>query len=199
MHYSLQCLLMKNLLRFYHNLSILSNVSQTAFGIDLRWKLIETSNIVSPFCLQALEESIQEMEPSHQVGPLLLVTEKLRLSLIAEANSWKNMYGRYLNERCAKKMDDTLDFFNDMEKRLSRPVKDLDDIRSHMSALREIREKEIEIDMTIVPIEEAYILLSKYNLAFNDGNPERVDSLSYGWSKLTYRVSLYLKNNNFKM
>ena len=129
------------------------------------------------------------MELSHQVGPLLLVTEKLRLSLIAEANSWKNMYGRYLNERCAKKMDDTLDFFNDMEKRLSRPVKDLDDIRSHMSALREIREKEIEIDMTIVPIEEAYILLSKYNLAFNDGNPERVDSLSYGWSKLTYRVS----------
>ena len=139
-------------------------------------------------CTQALEEAIQEMETSHQVGPLLLVMEKLRLALIAEANAWKQMYGRYLNERCAKQMDDTLDFFNEMEKRLSRPVKDLDDIRSHMGALREIREKEIEIDMTIAPIEEAYILLGKYNLAFNDGNPERVDSLSYGWSKLTDRV-----------
>ena len=69
-------------------------------------------------------------------------------------------------------------------KKLSRPVKDLDDIRSHMASLGEIREGSIKIDMTIQPIEEAYAMLNKYNIFFNDGNAERVDSLSYGWKKL---------------
>ena len=38
-------------------------------------------------------------------------------------------------------------------KRLMRPIKDLDDIRMAMAALKEIRENEIRIDMTIGPIE----------------------------------------------
>lgn len=38
------------------------------------------------------------------------------------------------------------------------------------------------------PIEESYAALNKYNLIFNDGNAERVDSLSYGWKKVTTQV-----------
>ncbi len=52
------------------------------------------------------------------------------------------------------------------------------------------RENEIRIDMTITPIEETYALLNKYNIFFNDGNAERVDTLSYGWKKLIAQVSL---------
>ena len=43
--------------------------------------------------------------------------------------------------------------------------------------------------MTITPIEETYALLNKYNIFFNDGNAERVDTLSYGWKKLIAQVS----------
>lgn len=59
-----------------------------------------------------------------------------------------------------------------------------------MAALQEIRENEIRVDMTIAPIEEAYAMLNKYNLAFNDGNAERVDQLSYGWRLLKQEVRL---------
>ena len=72
----------------------------------------------------------------------------------------------------------------------SRPVKDLDDVRSHMAALTEIRENEIRIDMTITPIEEAYAMLNKYNILFNDGNAERVDSLPYGWKLLKQQACI---------
>ena len=75
-------------------------------------------------------------------------------------------------------------FFFQKNKKLSRPVKDLDDVRSQMASLGEIREGSIKIDMTIQPIEESYAMLNKYNIFFNDGNAERVDSLSYGWKKL---------------
>ena len=44
----------------------------------------------------------------------------------------------------------------DWVKRLNRPIKDLDDIRLAMGTLKEIREKEISIDMMIGPIEVCY-------------------------------------------
>ena len=53
------------------------------------------------------------------------------------------------------------------------------------------RENEIRVDMTISPIEETYALLNKYNIFFNDGNAERVDTLSYGWKKLIAQVGYF--------
>lgn len=128
------------------------------------------------------------MQPTFRVGSILFFSETLRLALITETRNWKQEYGRHLNEKCAREMDDILDFFDNMQKRLSRPVKDLDDIRGHMAALSEIRENEIRIDMTITPIEEAYVMLAKYGLHHNDGNAERVDSLPYGWKLLKQEV-----------
>ena len=118
----------------------------------------------------------------------MFMTDTLKLALNTEAKSWKMAYSKALNERCAHDMDEMLDFIEQQMKKLSRPVKDLDDIRSHMSALAEIRAAEIRIDMTIGPIEESYAMLNRYNIFFNDGNAERVDSLSYGWSKLNAQV-----------
>ena len=128
------------------------------------------------------------MQAAHRVGPLLFTADPLKLALITEVKNWKVAYGKHLNSKCAKEMDEILDFFDNMEKRLSRPIKDLDDIRGAMAALNEIRESEIKIDMTISPIEEAYHMLTRYNLFFNDGNAERVDQLSYSWKLLKAQV-----------
>ena len=49
-------------------------------------------------------------------------------------------------------------FIDDLTKRLSRPIKDLDDIRFAMAALKEIRENEIRIDMNLSPIEVSFIV-----------------------------------------
>ena len=146
-------------------------------------------------CFQDLEETISEMEPSFRVGPLLFVTDPLKLALVTETKNWKHAYGKHINEKCAKEMDEILNFFENMQKRLNRPVKDLDDVRSHMAALMEIRESEVKIDMMITPIEESYMMLNKYNLFFNDGNAERVDQLSYGWKLLKQKVCNYCTLN----
>ena len=50
-------------------------------------------------------------------------------------------------------MNEIFDFMNDVSKRLHKPIKDLDDISSAMVALKELRDNEIRIDMTIGPIE----------------------------------------------
>ena len=129
------------------------------------------------------------MQPGCQFGPLYLRTDNLKTALISEAKAWTVAYGRRLNETCSGDMDALVEFFDDMQKRLSRPVKDLDDIRAHMAALSEIRAAEVRIDLTIAPVEDAYAMLGRYGLAFNDGNAERVDSLGYGWRLLHQQVN----------
>ena len=47
---------------------------------------------------------------------------------------------------------------------LSRSIKDLDDVRLCMKALEEIRENQIRIDMTLGPVEEAYAILTKFQV-----------------------------------
>ena len=76
-------------------------------------------------------------------------------------------------------MESTFTFIDDIGKRLSRPIKDLDDIRIAMAALKEIREKEIKTDMSIGPIEESYAMLQKHDLPVPREEMERVDTLRY--------------------
>ena len=58
-----------------------------------------------------------------------------------------------------------------------------------MSSLKDIREAQIRIDMTIGPIEESYALLNRFELYFDDGNSERIDGLAYQWKNLMAQVS----------
>ena len=81
-------------------------------------------------------------------------------------------------------MEQIFEFIEDLNKRLSRPIKDLDDIRYAMAALKEIRESEIKIDMAIGPIEESYAMLNKHDLPVAREETERVDTLRYSWQKL---------------
>ena len=80
-------------------------------------------------------------------------TDNLKISLCAETKGWKVALGRQMNEMYRQRMQDTLDQIEDLSKRLSRPIKDLDDIRVTMAAQKELREDEITIDLSLGPIE----------------------------------------------
>ena len=75
-----------------------------------------------------MEQAIEEVQMSYHVGPVLFVTAMLKKALIAEAHTWKFAYGRALNEKCAKEMDELLEFMDNLLKKLLRPTADLDDV-----------------------------------------------------------------------
>lgn len=79
--------------------------------------------------------------------------EPMKLALSIEAKAWKMLLCRYLNEEYKKKMSDMIAFINEYLKKLSRPIRDLDDVRFAMEALSCIRDNEIQMDMTLGPIE----------------------------------------------
>ena len=91
-------------------------------------------------------------------------SEKLKFGLLAETKAWRLHYSKFCNTKYRNEMERTFEFIDDLNKRLSRPMKDLDDIRFAMSALKEIREKEIMIDMNIGPIEVSVFIIIFNNI-----------------------------------
>ena len=73
--------------------------------------------------------------------------------MAAEANAWKVLYGRKMNTEYLTLMDNVMEQIEDLSRRLSRPIKDLDDVRQAMATLKETREKEIYIDSCLGPVE----------------------------------------------
>lgn len=75
------------------------------------------------------------------------------MALCTEIKGWIHLYGKNANMKYRTQMEEIFNFIDDYNKKLSRPIKDLDDIRLAMNALKEIRENEIKIDMNIAPTE----------------------------------------------
>ena len=80
-------------------------------------------------------------------------TDDLKLAMIAEAKDWKLLYGRSMNSTYSQLMEKIMEQIDDLSKRLSRNIKDLDDVRQAMASLKELRENEIYIDTSLDPIE----------------------------------------------
>ncbi|XP_028289911.1 dynein heavy chain 5, axonemal [Gouania willdenowi] len=135
------------------------------------------------------EEQISELPSSCVVGAVVLETEQLKMALTQECRVWKRAFGSKLHQRASTSMNETFSFIDGLTKRLQRPITDLEDVREAMAALREVREAEDRIDSSIAPLDESFSLLNKHELMFNDGNSERVDSLTYVWNNLRVLVT----------
>ncbi|XP_039610081.1 dynein heavy chain 5, axonemal-like [Polypterus senegalus] len=135
-----------------------------------------------------LQTHISEIPAVYIVGPIQLHTDSLKLALTQECLQWKKAFGVCLNKKAASEMEEIYTFIDTLSKRLHRPVSDLDDVRDAMAALKEIREAEIRIDMTIGPIEESFALLNKHELLVDDADMKRVDGLAYAWKNVNSQV-----------
>ncbi|XP_066028864.1 dynein axonemal heavy chain 5 isoform X2 [Pocillopora verrucosa] len=133
---------------------------------------------------QRLETQIEELPGSYHIGPVEYLTDRIKEALVTETKAWKQAFGKALAEKASADMEEIFLFIDNLNKRLARGIKDLDDVRSSMAALSEIRESEIRIDMTIGPIEESFAMMNRYGLVYSSSDAERVDGLTYAWRKL---------------
>ncbi|KAL2085437.1 hypothetical protein ACEWY4_018757 [Coilia grayii] len=159
---------------------------QVKFFLESGPSLPEFSTQISSY--STLEAQIEELPATCTVGSILYETGQLKLSLVQECRVWKRAFGAALNRRASADMAEIYAFVDGVTKQLQRPVRDLEDVRGAMAALREVREGEIRIDSLIGPVEESFALLNRHELHFSDGNAERVDSLTYAWKNLNTLV-----------
>ncbi|XP_062377845.1 dynein axonemal heavy chain 5 [Sardina pilchardus] len=135
-----------------------------------------------------LEAQVEELPASCAVGSVVYETEQLKLALVQECRAWKRAFGAALSRQASVHMAEIYGFLETATRQLQRPLVDLEDVRSAMAALREVREGDIRIDSLIAPVEESFALLNRHQLHFADGNAEKVDSLTYAWKNLNALV-----------
>lgn len=132
----------------------------------------------------AIERDIATISPVHNIGCMSLETTPMKYSLKAEAGSWKAQFARNLHQQGLGDLKNIQEYMRATTLALGHKVEDLEDVRTVMDVLREVREREAEIDAQLSPIEEMYTLLVRYEVRVPKEELDAVADLRDGWKKL---------------
>ncbi|CAH0547072.1 unnamed protein product [Brassicogethes aeneus] len=84
---------------------------------------------------------------------LAISTENLKFGLTTEIKLCSYRIGQAMKKKYKREMDYVYAVINEMERKLDRTIRDLDDVRLIMETLKKIREQEVEMELKIDPIE----------------------------------------------
>ncbi|KAF7265346.1 hypothetical protein GWI33_021235 [Rhynchophorus ferrugineus] len=115
---------------------------------------------------------------------LAISTERLKYGILTEIRSCTHRVGQAMKKKYKREMDYVYAVISEMERKLDRTIRDLDDVRMIMDTLKKIREQEVDMELRIDPIEEAFNVLSRYDVTVEQEIIEQVDSLRDTWKKL---------------
>jgi dynein heavy chain len=78
-------------------------------------------------------------------------------------------------------MDGLYATISDIDQKLDRSINDLDDIRIIMETQKKIRDIEIDLDMKIDLVQNAFAMMVKYNLQLSKEDTEKVEKIGQEW------------------
>lgn len=129
-----------------------------------------------------------------------------------------------MKKKYKREMDYVYAVINEMDRKLDRNIRDLDDVRMIMDTLAKIREQEVDMELKIEPIEviennsdlnlywliicynlylqEAFNILTRYEVAVDREHFDSVDNLRYTFNQLLARAlqsQCKLLGNSFRM
>ena len=132
----------------------------------------------------SVETEIMHITPVHNIGALSLETQPLKFALKHSAANWKTRYATNLHVQAKEQLATIMEYINTTRVNLGHDINDLEDVRVVMATLKEIREKESEIDLQFGPVEEMYSLLNKYEVRVPKEEVDMVAELRYSWRKM---------------
>ncbi|KAJ8672889.1 hypothetical protein QAD02_004150 [Eretmocerus hayati] len=121
---------------------------------------------------------------------IVVSTENLKNSLSDILRSATRKLGEAIKKKYRREMEYVYAVINEMERKLDRQIRDLDDVRLIMDTLKKIREQEVDMELKIDPIEEAFNIVTRYEVVYPEDREclEQVDNLRYTWQQLQARA-----------
>ncbi|XP_055923365.1 dynein axonemal heavy chain 5 isoform X2 [Eupeodes corollae] len=152
------------------------------------WKNDRTTRQLMEFGLQEFETSLRclaELDANLLVEPdievfgqcIAVYNERLKYGLAIEIKTCNHKIGQAMKKKYKKEMDYVYAVINEMDRKLDRSIRDLDDVRMIMETLGKIREQEVDMEMRIDPIEEAFNVLTRYEVQVEREQFDLVDNL----------------------
>ncbi|KAK0178414.1 hypothetical protein PV328_002364 [Microctonus aethiopoides] len=136
-----------------------------------------------------LEDKLSsEYDMSYLGTSIALDTEKLKYGLSMEIKNSTYKIGQAMKKKYRREMEYVYAVMTEMDRKLDRQIRDLDDVRLVMETLKKIREQEVDMELRIDPIEEAFNIVTRYEVPVDQECLEQVDNLRYTWLQLLSRA-----------
>ncbi|XP_041836758.1 dynein heavy chain 8, axonemal-like [Melanotaenia boesemani] len=132
----------------------------------------------------SVEQEIADIKSVIVFGSTEMSTGSLKKVLTAETKAWKKLICRYLKEEYRGKMIDTSLHIKKYFVQLTHSVSNLEDVRCAMEALSKLRDAEIQTDMTLISIKEAYEMLTQSEVEVTKREVEGVYNLRHRFTQL---------------
>ena len=145
---------------------------------------------------KAVEDDVEGIQPSYVIGSLSLDTARLKTALKRESQDWKSQYAKNLHQQASRDLARIQAQMDENDKALQNPIKEddsLEDLRMMMYTLKEIRERESEVDLLFEPVQENYAMLKSNNAQIPKDEEEQVGELWHHWRNL--RVKAQKRND----
>ncbi|TGZ53817.1 Dynein heavy chain 5, axonemal, partial [Temnothorax longispinosus] len=115
-------------------------------------------------------------------------TEKLKYGVYTEIKGCTHKIGQAMKKKYRREMEYVYALINEMDRKLDHQIRDLDDVRLIMDTLKKIREQEVDMELKIDPIEEAFNIVTRYEVPVDQECLEQVDNLRDTWQNLLARA-----------
>ena len=143
----------------------------------------------------AIEDLVGQIPPVHNIGSLSLETGLLKQALRREACDWKTLYTSKLHEQAREEVARFYTEVKVFQDKLDLDCQNIDDAKNVMMVLDEIRDKEMDMESRIKPIQQYFHVLKKYghpidteedSILVEKENEKQVrhNSLSKSWAEV---------------
>ena len=136
---------------------------------------------------KAMEDDIEGIQSTYTIGSLSLDTRRLKTSLKKEANKWKSQYAKNLHQQASRDLQRIQAQMDEDRKALEQEIDhtdSLEDLRMTMYTLKEIRDRESEVDLLFEPVQEMYDMLKANDVHIPKDEEEQVGELWHHWRNL---------------
>lgn len=153
-------------------------VQSNPLTVEIREKLLHYNKIT---------DDIYKLEPVLCAGLIKIDRSDMINKLAYESKLWKTMLGQKLCKFYQVVLDEKVEFIDERNKILSREIDNLDDCRIAMDCLKVVREHFIEMDSSLVIMEQAYNVFEEFKLDIPDDDFDKVSGLRYEFDKMIER------------
>ena len=121
-----------------------------------------------------IEAEVAQEPKEFRYGQMLITNVSFKETLRNEIKQWTNGIGNSMHSKYKNELDMLYAQITDIDKKLDRSINDLDDIRIIMETQKKLREVEIDLDMKIELVENAFSMMAKYQLQISKEDCDRV-------------------------
>ena len=123
-----------------------------------------------------------------QYGPIHLTMQGVKDVLMDDVQLWTDIFTSRLYRKTLRDCDRLIFVFQVLEKKTEQHIRDVVETRRAVETLREIRNREVEFEMSIDQVDEAVNILVKHHFELSTSDLEHVQCVASAWRSLQRRA-----------